>query len=251
MLPYLIRRAIKQWWLVAPRMVLKWSWNARFWRKAAVRICADAWSKAHRCAEDDSAKPKAAEFMPYGVKLPVETKGQSRCFVPLDRLLLKKSPGFLGAISDTLGEISSVPAAPSSECCSPRVCSAKDLRERPLRRNVDVFIVRDGSSGYYLQEVARVMITARGCWTAASDHATQRSESLTEAVILHGNYIGSSGCRQSESRDLCTVQGPEPFPSGFSRCPFPKYLSVCLNPRHTCPGRQPRRAPGSWSLLCQ
>jgi hypothetical protein len=37
MLPYLIRRAIKQWWLVAPRMVLKWSWNARFWREADLR----------------------------------------------------------------------------------------------------------------------------------------------------------------------------------------------------------------------
>jgi hypothetical protein len=67
--------------------------------------------------------------MLYVVKLPIETKGAKSVLVPLDRLLLKKSPGFLGLSPRHCGKSVQFRRARSSERCSPRFCSAKDLRE--------------------------------------------------------------------------------------------------------------------------
>jgi hypothetical protein len=59
-------------------------------------ICADAWSKAHRCAEDDSAKSKAEGACCTSSSCPLRRRGAKSVPCTLGQAAAKKSPGFLG-----------------------------------------------------------------------------------------------------------------------------------------------------------
>jgi hypothetical protein len=149
-------------------------------------ICADAWSKAHGCGEDDAGEAEVSKatqrkrderaedvkngVMQYVVKVPIEDEGAKSMLWSIGQSAVSKSPLYSAVravvASDSLQEIvSSVLAAPGSERLLAEISEREDLRAftEAAASNEDLFsllaaVVADPA----LQEIVRAIMAAPG-----------------------------------------------------------------------------------------
>jgi hypothetical protein len=153
-------------------------------------ICADSWSKAHGCGEDNpseaevspaKARREAATkarrearadgakkgIMQYVVKVPIEDEGAKSMLWSLGQSALSKSPLFSAVravvTTESLQEIvSSILAAPGSERLLAESSERKDLREftEAAAASEDLFaLLAAVAADSSLQEILRATIT--------------------------------------------------------------------------------------------
>ena len=149
-------------------------------------ICADAWSKAHGCGEDNAGdadvspatkarREARAEdvkngVMQYVVKVPIEDEGAKSVLWAIGQSAVSKSPLYSAVravvATESLQEIvSSVLAAPGSERLLAEISEREDLRAftEAAASNEDLFsLLAAVAADPTLQEILRVILAAPG-----------------------------------------------------------------------------------------
>jgi hypothetical protein len=223
-------------------------------------ICADAWSKAHGCGEDDAGEAEVSKatqrkrderaedvkngVMQYVVKVPIEDEGAKSMLWSIGQSAVSKSPLYSAVravvASDSLQEIvSSVLAAPGSERLLAEISEREDLRAftEAAASNEDLFsllaaVVADPA----LQEIVHAIMAAPGLAGLLLE-ITRRNDlrGLAETVASSAELFSAAaalvadGSLQAIARSASTTPGLANLLLGVSRSDDLRKLTEALS----------------------